>query len=147
VIALIRLDLKLDGLYKAIAKLEAWEVQKVKAVRDVVNETALNIQKGAKRNCPVNTGRLRSSIAIEPVTSNKMVLRVGTYVKYAADVEFGTRPHKIVPKNKKALFWRGARHPVKSVNHPGSRAKPFLFPAYEAERPAFTKALREALSE
>jgi hypothetical protein len=76
-----------------------------------------------------------------------MVLRVGTYVKYAADVEFGTRPHKIVPKNKKALFWRGARHPVKSVNHPGSRAKPFLFPAYEAERPAFTKALREALSE
>jgi hypothetical protein len=30
------------------------------------------------------------------------------------------RPHKIIPKNKKALYWKGASHPVRSVNHPGS---------------------------
>ena len=28
--------------------------------------------------------------------------------------------HVIVPRIKKALFWPGARHPVRRVNHPGS---------------------------
>lgn len=43
-------------------------------------------------------------------------------VKYAPIIEDGSRPHVILPRNKKALFWVGARHPVKKVNHPGTRA-------------------------
>ncbi|WP_343073091.1 hypothetical protein [Clostridium sp. YIM B02569] len=27
----------------------------------------------------------------------------------------------IRPKNKKALYWKGAAHPVKQVNHPGTK--------------------------
>ncbi len=37
-------------------------------------------------------------------------------------LEDGTPPHVIEPKNKKALAWPGARHPVKKVNHPGTPA-------------------------
>jgi phage virion morphogenesis protein len=39
-----------------------------------------------------------------------------------------TKAHTIRPKNKRALFWPGAAHPVRSVNHPGSHipARPYL---------------------
>ncbi|MEW5726059.1 MAG: phage virion morphogenesis protein, partial [Thermodesulfobacteriota bacterium] len=54
----------------------------------------------------------------------------GTNVLYAAILQFGgrTNPKVIEPKRKKALFWPGAAHPVKRVNHPGSviPARPFL---------------------
>ena len=42
--------------------------------------------------------------------------------RIAAIQHFGarTRPHIIVPKNRQALYWAGARHPVKKVKHPGS---------------------------
>jgi len=30
------------------------------------------------------------------------------------------RPYRIVPKNKQALYWAGATHPVRVVNHPGA---------------------------
>lgn len=55
---------------------------------------------------------------------------VGTNVIYAAIHQFGgkTAARTIKPVNKKALYWLGAGHPVKSVNHPGSKipARPFL---------------------
>jgi phage virion morphogenesis protein len=55
---------------------------------------------------------------------------VGSNKKYAAIHQFGgkTGPHIIRPKRKQALFWPGAKHPARSVNHPGSDipARPFL---------------------
>ena len=57
-------------------------------------------------------------------------IEIGTNIVYAAIHQFGgkTPPRIIRPKNKKALYWPGARHPVKQVNHPGSNipARPFL---------------------
>ena len=50
----------------------------------------------------------------------------GPTVNYAAAVEFGTAPHVIYPKNAKALYWNGAKHPVKKVNHPGSAPNPYM---------------------
>jgi phage virion morphogenesis protein len=55
---------------------------------------------------------------------------IGSNRVYAAIHQFGgqTKAHTIRPKNKKALAWPGAAHPVKSVRHPGSKipARPFL---------------------
>ncbi len=52
---------------------------------------------------------------------------VGTNIKYAAIHQFGgqTRPHVILPKNKKALAFGG--RVVKKVNHPGSKIPPRPF--------------------
>ena len=47
-------------------------------------------------------------------------------MSYAPFVEFGTKPHTIVPVKAKALFWPGAAHPVKKVNHPGTKANDFM---------------------
>lgn len=45
---------------------------------------------------------------------------------YARYVQFGTAPHMIYPKDKLALFWEGASHPVKSVFHPGTQANDYM---------------------
>lgn len=45
------------------------------------------------------------------------------YTSWLADIHnwgVRTRPHVIVPKNRQMLYWDGARHPVRRVNHPGS---------------------------
>ena len=75
----------------------------------------------------VNRGRLKDSIT--HIADNDEVV-VGTNVKYGAIHQFGgkTPPRTIVPRDKKALFFPGARHPVAKVDHPGSTipARPFL---------------------
>ena len=55
-----------------------------------------------------------------------LVLFLSHGVKYGAALEEGTPPHIIRPKNKKALFWSGANHPVKEVNHPGTDGYPII---------------------
>ena len=101
-------------------------------VRQAVERTGIDVANEARRRAPVDTGRLRASIVSQPeYTGRKVGYAVGTNVNYGAAVEYGTAPHVIKPVNKKALFWPGARHPVGKVNHPGTRAQPFLRPAVE----------------
>ncbi|HBE44260.1 MAG TPA: phage virion morphogenesis protein [Deltaproteobacteria bacterium] len=73
------------------------------------------------------SGQLASSINSR-ATSNSAI--VGTNKKYAAIHQLGgkTKAHIIKPRHKAALFFPGLKHPVKSVNHPGSKipARPFL---------------------
>ena len=76
------------------------------------------------------TGRLRRSFARpDAVQAGNDRVAVGTNVVYAAIHQLGgkTSPRVIKAKNGKALFWPGARHPVKSVNHPGSKIPPRPF--------------------
>ncbi len=52
---------------------------------------ALQVDRAAKRNCPVDTGRLRSSITNEIGTDAQgLVATIGTNVEYAPYVELGT---------------------------------------------------------
>jgi hypothetical protein len=61
-------------------------------------------------------------------------VKVGTDVPYAKYVIGGTRPHDIYPRDKQALFWAGAEHPVRIVHHPGTKPNPFLSDAEAAMR-------------
>lgn len=74
-----------------------------------------------------SSGALLSSISQQSDASSA---QVGSKLKYAAIHQFGgkTAAHVIRPRRKKALAWAAGRHPVKSVNHPGSviPARPFL---------------------
>jgi phage virion morphogenesis protein len=78
-----------------------------------------------KKNPKILTerGHLRGSIR-DQVQGN--TLRVGTNRIYGAVHQLGGKAHEIKPKNKKALAWPGARHPVRKVMHPGVPARPFL---------------------
>lgn len=79
----------------------------------------------------VRTGRLRQSF--EPVGQNiqegRFTAGLRSRVEYATIQHQGGTipPHVIRPKFKKALFWPGAEHPVKKVNHPGGTIRPKFF--------------------
>ena len=112
-------------------------------VRKVVKNSAFNIERNAKSSASVKTGHLRRSISTK---MGDMEATIHTSnLKYAPMVEFGTRPHIRRAKNKKALYWKGAKHPVKQVNHPGSKAKPYLIPAFEKEKDQFLEKLKEVI--
>lgn len=61
-------------------------------VTALMARTGVRIQRKAKQKCPVDTGRLRSSIdtALD-VSEEGIAVLVGTNVEYAPYVEFGTR--------------------------------------------------------
>lgn len=94
-------------------------------------QTATKAERVSKRLCPVDTGRLRSSINSGlGVDSKGLFSYFGTKVEYALDVEFGTSPYVIEVKNKKVLA--NKKDGIifgKKVNHPGTKAQPFLRPA------------------
>jgi len=74
--------------------------------------------------CPVDTGRLRASIKVK-VEGNSLIIWMVNYGKY---IEFGSPPHVIKPKDKKALKFKSGNDVVfsKEVRHPGSRPNPFI---------------------
>jgi len=116
-------------------------------IQKVLVNSGFNIEARAKRNISnngsVKTGHLRRGITTN--VGNMEVTVHTSNIKYARLVEEGTRPHTIRAKNKKALYWKGAKHPVRSVRHPGSKAKPYLIPAFEAEKKELIKELEKVI--
>ena len=102
---------------KVLADFKNFQVETQKRVKAEINKSALRIQRRAKERCPVDTGRLRASIQLKSY-NNGLTMTVGTIVKYAPYVEFGTyRAH----------------------------AQPFLFPAAEEERPVLEREIKGAI--
>ena len=116
-------------------------------VQKVLKNSGFNIEARAKRNLSSNgsvkTGHLRNGIATN--VGNLEVTVHTSNIKYARIVEEGSRPHTIRAKGKKALYWKGARHPIKSVRHPGSKAKPYLIPAFEKEKEVIIKDIEKII--
>ncbi|MHA1302303.1 MAG: HK97 gp10 family phage protein [Candidatus Heimdallarchaeaceae archaeon] len=73
---------------------------------------------------PVSTGRLKNSIKVKS-TNEGLIIWMVDYGKY---IEFGTPPHIITPKEKKALKFKigGDELIRKKVKHPGTRPNPFI---------------------
>lgn len=112
------------------------------AKRCIAVESQAKINATGRPGPNVDTGRLRNSITWQLVQGPDGVYgEVGSNVEYAAYVEYGTEPHEIYPtpehfarnaaegKRAPALWWKGARHPVAKVNHPGNKSYPYLRPA------------------
>ena len=116
-------------------------------IQKVIKKAGFNIERNAKQNIAnngsVKTGHLRRGITTD--VGNMEVTVHTSNIKYARIVEEGSRPHTIRPRGKKALYWKGARHPVRKVNHPGSRAKPYLIPAFEKEKEVIMKDLEKII--
>lgn len=70
---------------------------------------------------------------------NKIVISLSHGVDYGIYLEKGTAPHTIV--GNPCLYWEGASHPVRSVNHPGSKPYPIIMPAIEKVGPQIMAGL------
>lgn len=94
---------------------------------------------------PVDHGRLAGSFQLNK--SGDWSWNIVSGVEYAMAVWKGTPARVIVPVNKKALFWPGAAHPVKRVNHPGTRANPFVEAAWSRSETRTETFIATAIAE
>jgi HK97 gp10 family phage protein len=105
------------------------------------------IKNEAKHEVPVKSGALRKSLKVTTKSKNGTVTAVlkadSRIAPHAMLIEFGTRPHKIKPRNGGALVING--HVVADVEHPGSRPRPFLRPSYDSKAPQAIAAVAEQI--
>lgn len=80
----------------------------------------------AKDIAPYVTGKLQRDIQVWDDNISNLEIEVGNsrLTPYAVFVHDGTKPHEIRPKKKKAL--KTPYGPRKKVNHPGTKANPYL---------------------
>lgn len=123
----------------------------------ILRQMGTEVVSRAKDKVPQKTRNLHRTIRVDEVNEAQQTVRVvagstNGKVGYAQYVEFGTKPHVIVPKPGRrgrngrpaALAWGGDRRlsgnlrsgarPTNfaaRVNHPGTRPRPYLIPAAE----------------
>jgi len=82
---------------------------------------------------PVDSGALRASLGVRVEGDNRII--IGPDVPYAGFVEFGTKPHKIKPKSPGGVLAfqaGGSTVFARVVNHPGTKAQPFVQDSFDA---------------
>ena len=114
----------------ASVRLDRSEIRRVtrEAATQEISTGARQVANRAKILTPVDTGRLRASIRYTISSAGNPSATVFTNVQYAPYVHDGTRPHVIRPRRAQALRFRVGGRTVFAnvVNHPGTRARPFL---------------------
>ncbi|WP_035290263.1 HK97-gp10 family putative phage morphogenesis protein [Clostridium sp. KNHs214] len=76
---------------EAISKMESKKAEIEKLLEKGMEKALLTIEADAKKNCPVDEGRLRASITHDTEVGDEEVKgRIGTNVEYAPYIEFGT---------------------------------------------------------
>lgn len=101
-----------------------WEQKLDHAAHEYLNDIAQDVFNNMRATCPVDTGELLNDLACEV---DGLDARIGAAsVEHAIYVEEGTAPHVIEAHGNGALYWAGAAHPVKRVNHPGTAATHFM---------------------
>jgi len=146
----LSLDVKFNNSYyrKLGLKKKGFE-QMIGETLDYGLNEANNI---ARREAPIKTGNLRRSI-----TKRKPSILVGELHSnarsngrtYWQDVQYGTAPHTITPKNGKFLVFEkdGKTIYARKVNHPGTAANPFVTRTLNKSIPKFKEYFHQVLSE
>lgn len=147
-------DIKLKGGKKLAATLKLLDLKtERKFGMQALRAGARVIIKDARKRVPVKTGLLRRRGFITKAAKgrrNEIVLTLGTRGGknapwYAHLIEFGTKPRTI--KARKAVLVNPESGQVfgKTVEHPGTRAKPFFRPALDENKTEVLEAIGKKL--
>lgn len=132
----------LVGLGKLEKRLNAMTSDAAK--RQYLGRLGLSAVREAKHLAPRKTSNLSRSITLGQVSASAVTIEA--QAPYAGYVEHGTRPHRITPKNAKALRFAPSKAGRRltgtprtgasvvfamSVEHPGTKAQPFMRPGAE----------------
>lgn len=110
----------IEGRAALKRKLQAMPRAVREEIAKALEQSGAELSGLAKRLAPRKTGRLADSIRYEIEDDLRVTVSAGDKEAfYAAMVEHGTKPHE-----NKGRF-KGSRNP-------GTRARPFFFPAYRA---------------
>jgi len=117
---MITVEVKREGL-----NIEALCRMFSRVIERFIAQLAERTEEVMHEKAPERTGRLKKSIR-KNVKPYKAV--IGPAVPYAVYVEYGTRPHEILPVHARALRFEVAGRVVFAarVHHPGTRPQPFV---------------------
>lgn len=118
------------------AKLRTLTPEVRRGLVDQLGVVGLRIERSAKRRAPKLTGALRKSIRhqVDPKT---LSVTIGTDLFYSRFVEFGTAGGLAGARSAKG---RAVRR-----SHPGTPARPFLWPAYKGSKRRNQKEIAQAI--
>ena len=137
------MELTLEIDTSGIGKLPGrWEQAKARGL----NESAQTLVRFLMQNSPVDHGLLKQWF-IESIDDEEAHIK--SPAEYAIYQDQGTSPYLIQSKRPGGyLFWEGADHPVKTVHHPGIKAKHFVQDSLDELSPLapgfFLRALEES---
>jgi len=136
----MKLNANVVGVKALEKKFKKFGIEGQKQFEDITKIQALEIQADAKRQAPVDLGKLRQGIVTEEV--NKTTYIIAALEKYSAFMEFGTGMLTSIPKGWEeiAILFKGKG--VRQVNLP---AQPFLYPAFMKGSDQYIKDLNTAL--
>ena len=134
---------RIEGLDALITRLGKLAPEIAKEVAMEVNASALAIQSKARRDVKVDNSTLRSSIQLKEINrGDKIMYTVGSRLKYAPYVEFGTGGTVNVPAGYEdfAIQFKG-----KGIRKINLRPRPYLIPAFESEIPILRKNIQNVI--
>ena len=118
-------------------------------LRAALRAGAAEFRDVARQNVPVDEGYLRASIRVTTRVKRGTVYAGvkagGRRAPHWHWVEFGTAAHKIKPKKQRALSFGGTV--AREVDHPGSRPKPYMRPAFDSGQRAALAAVAAKIRE
>ena len=134
---------RIEGLDALITRLGKLAPEIAKEVAMEVNASALAIQSKARRDVVVDNSTLRSSIQLKEINrGDKIMYTVGSRLKYAPYVEFGTGGEVSVPAGYEdfAMQFKGTKGYKINL-----RPRPYLIPAFESEIPILRKNIQNVI--
>lgn len=138
---------------RSIAGIESIRRQMLRLVpdlsREVAGATAQQVYEQARiaADRHTKTGALVRSLKMRKTGPDRYAVEHDLQTApHALFVHWGTKPHIIKPKNKKALRWVSGNGFVfaKIVHHPGYKGDPYLMRARDAVAQRFSTIAREA---
>lgn len=144
---MVEIKVTITGLDDFAEGIKMAPQETVKELSTAINKSILVIHNQALREAPVNKqtggGNLRQNIKSRMVS--RLIGEVASLAPYSVFVHEGTSPHVIVPVNKRVLAnVRTGQIFGKRVNHPGTKANPFLYRALERSANKIEQILGDA---
>lgn len=130
---------QITGIEAAIRNISAIALKEQAYVKKQIAIAAINVQREAKRNCPVDTGRLRASIRFESLNDGYAAM-VYSDVKYADYVEYGTGIYANNGQGRRTP-WMYFSNKYGWVKTRGQKANMMVNNAWITERPELMKRL------
>lgn len=137
------ISFKIEGLDDLIKRMGKLAPKIAKEVALEVNASALAIQSKARRDVVVDNGILRNSIQLKEINrGDKIMYTVGSRLKYAPYVEFGTGGTVSVPAGYEDFAMQFKGKGLRKIN---LRPRPYLIPAFESEIPVLRKNIQNVI--
>jgi hypothetical protein len=160
----LKIDVRLVGSEKILKIMKSIEgFFKSDELKTVLTDSMNRMTFIAGRLAPKGDSRLLSQVYGKIVNfgTKNVSVRIQSRARYAVNVEFSTRPHIILPRRKKVLFWTEYSTPknvlpnntgavftfAKEVHHPGTKEQPFLRPAVHAVQPHLIRAIHRVIQQ